>query len=104
MDDGTWKTIEQLRDWLDDASPVTGELALTLRIGKIGEEYGEAWEALHGVLGTNPRKGHSHTWEDLQTELADTAITALVALASSTPDAAKIFTTRLQEITDRSLR
>lgn len=51
------------------------------RIGKVAEESGEVVECLIGVLGQNRRKGQSHSWEDVEKELLDVAISALGALA-----------------------
>ncbi|MER5904345.1 MazG-like family protein [Streptomyces mirabilis] len=103
MDKETWELVNQLRDWLDEQSPVSGDLAKAMRVLKIGEEFGEVAEALHGAMKANPRKGASHTWEDVHKELCDVAITSLIALASLTPDAQKLFGERLQHIADRSL-
>lgn len=103
MDASTWDVIDRLRAWLDAESPVTGDTATAMRVLKIGEEFGEVAEALHGVMGTNPRKGESHTWQDVQEELCDVAITSLIALATLTPDAQKVFEGKLQRIADRSL-
>lgn len=47
------------------------------RIGKIAEEYGEVTEAWLGVAGTNPRKGQTHTIDDVVSELLDVAFCAL---------------------------
>jgi NTP pyrophosphatase (non-canonical NTP hydrolase) len=55
---------------------------ITLRILKIGEEYGEAVQAWIGVTGANPRKGITHTRAQVADELGDIAITALVAASS----------------------
>lgn len=49
------------------------------RLLKIVEEAGEACEAYIGMTGANPRKGVTHTQEDLASELLDVALTALVA-------------------------
>ncbi|KAB1144998.1 hypothetical protein F7R91_20200 [Streptomyces luteolifulvus] len=103
MDGTTWDHVDRLRDWLDAESAVTGDMAKVMRVLKIGEEFGEVAEALHGAMGTNPRKGASHTFDDVQKELCDVTITALIALASLTPDARKVFEERLQHIADRSL-
>lgn len=103
MDACTWDLIERLCDWLDTESPVTGDTAKIMRVLKIGEEFGEVAEALHGAMGTNPRKGASHTWDDVHKELCDVTITAMIALASLTPDAHKLFEERLRHISDRSL-
>nr|WP_075001307.1 MazG-like family protein [Streptomyces qinglanensis] len=66
----------------------------TLQVLKLSEETGEAAQAVIGVQGTNPRKGHSHTWEDVHAEVADVVITGLVALARMRPDDAADFLRR----------
>ncbi|MGW4033324.1 MazG-like family protein [Streptomyces sp. NPDC004838] len=104
MDAKTWDQINQLREWLDDnTGEQTEQERGLLRVLKIGEEFGEVSEALHGVLGTNPRKGRSHTWEDVRKELVDVAVTALVALATLDPDGQETFDAGLQRIVDRAL-
>ncbi|MFF5076806.1 hypothetical protein ACFY36_07125 [Actinoplanes sp. NPDC000266] len=57
-------------------------LEMTCRILKVTEEAGEAAAAWIGLLGQNPRKGVTHTRDDVAAELADVAFTALVAIAS----------------------
>ena len=99
----TWETIERLVRWLDRASPVPPETARLLRVLKITEEAGEVAEAVHGVTGTNPRKGRSHTWEDVQAELCDVIITSMVTLRSLTPEAEKVFAAHLERVAARSL-
>jgi hypothetical protein len=37
-----------------------------------------------GPLGQNPRKGITHTWDDVQAELCDVMFTAMVALTTLT--------------------
>ncbi|MEO3767303.1 MazG-like family protein [Streptomyces sp. B8F3] len=101
--DETWKTIERLCAWLDDESPVQGRTGRLLRILKIGEEYGEVAGAVHGLLGSNPRKGKTHTIDDVCEELCDVIVTSMVALASISDDADQVFTRRLREIAHRSL-
>ncbi|WP_445521324.1 MazG-like family protein [Streptomyces sp. NEAU-174] len=103
MDATTWSQVERLRSWLDEhADQTTGDVKL-LRVLKIGEEFGEVAEAVHGAMAANPRKGASHTWDDVHKELADVAVTTLIALASCTPDAEKLFNDRLQHLVDRVL-
>ena len=102
--DTTWDTIDKLVTWLDDESPTSPEVARLLRVLKITEEAGEVAEAVHGVTGGNPRKGASHTWEDVQKELCDVILTSMVALKTLTPDAEKVFTERLNHVADRSLK
>ncbi|WP_305789392.1 hypothetical protein [Symbioplanes lichenis] len=53
-----------------------------MRILKVAEEYGEAAAAWIGATGQNPRKGITHTLDDVAAELGDIAFTALVAAAS----------------------
>ncbi|RSM59475.1 hypothetical protein DMB66_27715 [Actinoplanes sp. ATCC 53533] len=45
---------------------------------KVQEEAGELAQAVIGVLGQNPRKGVTHTWEDVIAEAIDVAMSALV--------------------------
>lgn len=104
MEDRTWEQIGRLRKWLDDeAAQSSAADVRLLRVLKIGEEYGEVAEALHGALGANPRKGASHTWDDVQKELIDVAVTTLVALHTLTPDASKLFDERLDHLVRRVL-
>ncbi len=56
----------------------TRELAWE-RIGKLPEEVGEVFEAFIGAGGTNPRKGFTHTIDDVKRELLDVAYCALGA-------------------------
>lgn len=58
---------------------------LTLRAFKAAEEAGELAAAVIGVTGQNPRKGVTHTWEDVSAEAIDVAITALVFAESAGP-------------------
>ncbi|MET8609861.1 MazG-like family protein [Streptomyces misionensis] len=87
MGDRAWEQVDRLRKWLDDEAAETGPADVRLlRVLKIGEEFGEVVEAVHGALGANPRKGHSHTWDDVKEELADVIVTAMVALGTIAPD------------------
>ncbi|ADI08821.1 MULTISPECIES: MazG-like family protein [Streptomyces] len=100
----TWATVQRLVAWLDTESrPMTPEVARLLRVLKISEEAGEVAEAIHGVMGGNPRKGAGHTWADVERELCDVILTAMVALASLTPDARKRFEEHVAYVADRSL-
>lgn len=101
--DADWNTIDRLVEWLDEESPVTPDMDRVLRVLKIVEEAGEVAEAVHGVTGANPRKGRSHTWDDVQNELCDVIFTGMVALATITPDARKVFAQRLRYVAERSL-
>ncbi|MEH0930335.1 MazG-like family protein [Micromonospora sp. CPCC 205558] len=86
MDESIWAAARASRNWLDGANG-TGQTELTCRILKLTEEAGEASAAWIGLLGQNPRKGVTHTREDVAAELADVAFTALVAIESLGLDA-----------------
>ncbi|MFZ3497133.1 MazG-like family protein [Streptomyces sp. 5.8] len=105
MDD-TWKTIGALAarfDEHDRGRGVAHEESVTLQILKIGEEFGEAAQAVIGAKGTNPRKGNSHTWGDVEAEVADVLVTAMVTLARMRPDAPAFFAEHLREKSARFL-
>ncbi|MEU7976859.1 MazG-like family protein [Micromonospora sp. NPDC049089] len=86
MNESIWEAARASRGWLDAANG-TGQTELTCRILKLTEEAGEASAAWIGLLGQNPRKGVTHTREDVAAELADVAFTALVAIESLGLDA-----------------
>jgi len=98
-----WSSIDALWTWLDANRAVDGREGLLLRMLKLSEEVGEVAEAVIGATGQNPRKGVTHTWDDVQGELCDVVITALVALRTLTPDAREVFTRHLAGVTARSL-
>lgn len=100
---GLWTSIEDLWTWLDAGRKHDGETGLVLRMLKLTEEVGEVAQAVIGATGQNPRKGVTHTWEDVQGELCDVVITALVALRTLTPDAEGVFGRHLAGVTERSL-
>lgn len=79
-----WDEAGRLTEWLGDV-PVEAQLL------KLAEEVGEVAEAYLGMNGLNPRKGVSHTRDDLMGEVADVIITASVALVrlAGGPDAAR---------------
>jgi NTP pyrophosphatase (non-canonical NTP hydrolase) len=72
-----WDEAGRLTDWLGDI-PVEAQLL------KLSEEVGEVAEAYLGMTGLNPRKGFSHTRDDLTGEVADVIITAAVAIVRLT--------------------
>ncbi|MFD9463142.1 MazG-like family protein [Streptomyces sp. NPDC060027] len=98
-----WDTIEGLHTWLDASQPHRGREGLLLRVLKLSEEVGEVAQAVIGATGQNPRKGVSHTWDDVRAELCDVVITAMVALRTLAPDAREAFTAHLASVADRSL-
>ncbi|MFJ5528671.1 MazG-like family protein [Streptomyces sp. NPDC093261] len=98
-----WESIGRLHAWLDAHRTHDGAEGLLLRVLKLSEEVGEVAQAVIGATGQNPRKGTTHGWEDVQAELCDVVITALVALRTMTPDAREVFTAHLERVTTRSL-
>ncbi|MEU6576922.1 MazG-like family protein [Streptomyces sp. NPDC046805] len=98
-----WAVIDALWTWLDDNRRYDGDAAVLLRVLKLQEETGEVAQAVIGATGQNPRKGVSHTWDDVQAELCDVVITALIALRTLTPDTREVFERHLARVTQRSL-
>jgi NTP pyrophosphatase (non-canonical NTP hydrolase) len=103
MDERDWGTVNRLVGWLNDSSTLPLETDRLLRVMKLSEEVGETTQAIAGVLGTNPRKGVTHTWQDVEAELCDVILTAMVALTTVNPDARKVFAEHLNRVADRSL-
>ena len=69
--------------WIDESPANVArdpEAALWGRVSKVGEEFGEAIQALVGATGQNPRKGVTNTMQDVIEELLDTALTATCAV------------------------
>lgn len=98
-----WTAVEELWAWLDAHDERDPSQTVLLRVLKLSEEVGEVAQAVIGATGQNPRKGVSHTWEDVRAELCDVIITALVALRTLTPDAREEFAHHLTRVTTRSL-
>ena len=98
-----WSGIDDLWTWVDGNRPLDGREGLLLRMLKLSEEVGEVAQAVIGVTGQNPRKGVTHTWDDVQGELCDVVITALIALRTLTPDTQQVFTRHLARVMERSL-
>ncbi|WP_314617025.1 MazG-like family protein [Streptomyces stackebrandtii] len=101
MDGTMWDGVQRLRGWLDaEGQAAAGDVRL-LRVLKIGEELGEASEAVTGALGANPRKGASHGWSDVEKELSNVIVTAAVALATISPDPEKALDARVRALLER---
>lgn len=69
------------------------------------EEVGEVASAYIGMTGQNPRKGVTHSLDDLISELADVAITALctITVISGHPlEPAYAISAKLQRIMERA--
>jgi NTP pyrophosphatase (non-canonical NTP hydrolase) len=103
MDEVTRRAIRTSVSWLDSHNG-RAEHQLTLRILKVSEEAGEAAGAWIGLLGNNPRKGVTHRREQVAAELADTAITALVAIESLGFDAGQVLADCAAKVLDRMPR
>lgn len=85
-----WNLFADIGDitaWLDESNPDSPHED-AMRVMKLMEEAGEAAAAYIGVTGQNPRKGVTHKMDDLLSELADVAITALCAMQHFTQDEA----------------
>ncbi|MGW1845692.1 MazG-like family protein [Streptomyces sp. NPDC001966] len=100
-DHGTWRTIDELHGWLDAETGIPPEQDLLLRMLKLSEEVGEVAEAVIGAAGQNPRKGASHSWQDVEAELCDVIVTAMVALRTLTPDAEAVFDRHVRRVAAR---
>ncbi|MFF7310861.1 MazG nucleotide pyrophosphohydrolase domain-containing protein [Streptomyces sp. NPDC008137] len=98
-----WAAVDTLWEWLDTQRAVEGREGVLLSVLKLSEEVGEVAEAVIGATGQNPRKGVTHDWDDVQAELCDVVITALVALRNLTPDAREVFARHLERVRERSL-
>lgn len=69
-----------LSRWIDEGNADRDREAVTWgRLAKIAEEHGEAIAAFIGATGQNPRKGVTHSMQDVRDELLDVAVTALAA-------------------------
>lgn len=75
------------------------------RISKIGEEFGEVIAAYIGATGQNPRKGVTHSIQNVLDELLDVALTALAAYEHLTDNrgvALEHFATHVEYIRKRA--
>jgi NTP pyrophosphatase (non-canonical NTP hydrolase) len=89
--------------WLDAANG-RDQASVTFRILKVAEEAGEAATAWIGVTGANPRKGVTHTVEQVAAELADVALTALIAIESLGVDHRSALGACARKVTERLSR
>ncbi|GAA1786658.1 hypothetical protein GCM10009682_06050 [Luedemannella flava] len=98
--DDLWARVRAAVAWFD-ATNGRDQAEITLRILKIVEEAGEAAGAWIGALGQNPRKGHSHTVDDVAAELADVAFATMVAIASLGVDVEATITACARKVSQR---
>lgn len=83
--------LAEIDNWLDTGvserykrEPLAQDWA---RVAKAGEEAGEAIDAMIAWTGQNPRKPQrSEAYQELLGELADTALTAILAIQHFTKD------------------
>lgn len=95
------EAVVRVLDANDAAAGIGPAEGLLLRVLKLAEEVGEVSAALIGRAGQNPRKGVTHTASDVRAELCDVALTALVALASTTDGWAAEFESAVESKTGR---
>ncbi|AJE85941.1 hypothetical protein SLNWT_5565 [Streptomyces albus] len=100
---GHWGTVDALHAWLEESNRRPPAETLLLRVLKLSEEVGEVAQAVIGATGQNPRKGRSHSWADVEAELCDVIITAMVALRTLSPEARHLFDAHLARVAERSL-
>lgn len=70
-------------DRVVDANRERSTKTLIRRIGKLGEELGELWEAFLNV--TSLTNGKNKTWEDVREEAVDLVIVGIDVLATRLP-------------------
>ncbi|MGW0463948.1 MazG-like family protein [Streptomyces sp. NPDC003027] len=99
----TWDTVDRLCAWIAAHHDLPPQQDVLLRVLKLSEEVGEVAQAVIGATGQNPRKGTTHTWQDVEAELCDVIITAMVALRTLTPEAAEVFAGHVRRVAERSL-
>lgn len=74
------RLLAEFSEWVDTSEKNAArdpEALDLLRLGKVGEENGEMWEAWNSLAGANPRKEAEFTLEDVLTEALDVATSAL---------------------------
>ncbi|WP_406180004.1 MazG-like family protein [Streptomyces sp. NBC_01006] len=105
MEKNAWAVTGELAAFFDEAAAhVPAEQRRVLQVLKIGEEFGEAAQAVIGATGTNPRKGLSHSWRDVEAEVCDVLVTAMVTLHRlGVTDPAAVFTAHLEKTSARTL-
>ncbi|MEU8621940.1 MazG-like family protein [Streptomyces sp. NPDC048623] len=103
MTEDIWTTVTRLHTWLTTHQHLPRGEEVLLRVLKLSEEVGETAQAVIGATGQNPRKGTTHTWQDVEAELCDVIITAMVALRTLTPDAREVFEGHVERVAGRSL-
>lgn len=101
-DTPTWPAVRALVAWLDQSPVVDRDTEKILRCLKLSEEVGEVASAIIGTTGQNPRKGVTHTWGNVRSELCDVIVTGMVALATLSPEAEGELAVHLAALMDRA--
>jgi hypothetical protein len=102
----TAERLAVLSKWIDDSNHDRDPEAVTWgRLAKVSEECGEVIAAFIGATGQNPRKGITHTGEDVVEELLDVALTALCAvehLTNSGAESMRMFDDKVHRVCARA--
>lgn len=98
-----WAAVRGLAAWLDEHNG-RDQHELSMRIFKLTEEVGEAAQAYIGMTGQNPRKGTTHTLDDLLGEIGDVVVTALIAGCSFSDDFPAVLDAKLAKIVARAAK
>lgn len=94
------RALVELVDWIDRHNNRRDPEAISWGwIAKVSEEHGEAVQAMVGWTGQNPRKGFTHSRDDVTEELLDVAVAALGAVEHLRGDGRA-----LAELEDKILR
>ncbi|MFD2840333.1 MazG-like family protein [Populibacterium corticicola] len=100
------QNLAGISQWIDEGNAARDpEAATWARLAKITEEAGEVVAAYIGATGQNPRKGVTHTMDDVEAELLDVAATALTALEhlrGNDGTSLGLFAAKVQKIADRA--
>lgn len=97
-----WPSVRRFSAHLDEVNG-TSDHERALRLMKLSEEVGEVTQAYIGMTGQNPRKGVTHTREDVAAELCDVLITAMVALCSFSRDPQGALRAKIEAVDARYL-
>jgi NTP pyrophosphatase (non-canonical NTP hydrolase) len=98
--------LAALSAWIDAGNAGRNLEAITWgRLAKVSEECGEVIAAFIGATGQNPRKGVTHTRQDVIEELLDVALTALCAVEHMTSGRAEsmdMFDDKVRRVSERA--
>jgi NTP pyrophosphatase (non-canonical NTP hydrolase) len=92
---------EEYQAFLLDVEARLGGIPIGDRLIWLAAEVGEVMDAYMGMVGTNPRKGVTHSQVDLAAELADVAMTALASITTLGLDAEFFMSQNMKKVRDR---